>query len=155
MGYTCKQYGFSDSNDLSSVTTTAADESDVIYVPTDNTVANNTEIVNNICQPAGVPIIAGEEGICKGCGVATLSISYYDLGVATGKMAVKILNGESDKPNFASGTLKNQSDYDFSLGFYPAQEVPSAAAMMSNQPPNLFYCSTSLAKIAVEGNEKI
>lgn len=61
---------------------------------TDNTVANNTEIVNNICQPAGVPIIAGEEGICKGCGVATLSISYYDLGVATGKMAVKILTGE-------------------------------------------------------------
>lgn len=96
MGYTCKQYGFSDSNDLSSVTTTAADESDVIYVPTDNTVANNTEIVNNICQPAGVPIIAGEEGICKGCGVATLSISYYDLGVATGKMAVKILTGEAD-----------------------------------------------------------
>ncbi len=96
MGYTCKQYGFSDSNDLSSVTTTAADESDVIYVPTDNTVANNTEIVNNICQPAGVPVIAGEEGICSGCGVATLSISYYDLGVATGKMAVKILTGEAD-----------------------------------------------------------
>lgn len=96
LGYTCKQYGFSDSNDLSSVTTTAADESDVIYVPTDNTVANNTEIVNNICQPAGVPVVAGEEGICKGCGVATLSISYYDLGVATGKMAVKVLTGEAD-----------------------------------------------------------
>ena len=96
MGYTCKQYGFSDSNDLSSVTTTAADESDVIYVPTDNTVANNTEIVNNICQPAGVPIIAGEEGICSGCGVATLSIDYYDLGVATGKMAVQVLKGEAN-----------------------------------------------------------
>ena len=66
----------------------------MIYVPTDNTVANNTEIVNNICTPAGVPIVAGEEGICKGCGVATLSISYYDLGVATGKMAVKVLQGE-------------------------------------------------------------
>lgn len=95
LGYTCKQYGFSDSNDLSSVTTTASSECDVIYVPTDNTVAANTELINNICQPAGVPIIAGEEGICSGCGVATLSISYYDLGVATGKMAVKILTGES------------------------------------------------------------
>lgn len=95
LGYTCKQYGFSDSNDLSSVATTAADESDVIYVPTDNTVAANTEILNNICQPAGVPVIAGEEGICAGCGVATLSISYYDLGAATGKMAAKILTGES------------------------------------------------------------
>lgn len=94
LGYTCEYYAFSDSNDLSAVATTASSESDVIYVPTDNTVASNTEIVNNICQPAGVPVIAGEEGICAGCGVATLSISYYDLGVGTGKMAARVLNGE-------------------------------------------------------------
>lgn len=96
LGYTCEYYAFSDSNDLSTIVTKAASSSDVIYVPTDNTAAANTEIINNICQPAGVPVIAGEEGICKGCGVATLSISYYDLGVATGKMAVKILTGESN-----------------------------------------------------------
>ena len=91
LGYTCEYYAFSDSNDLSSVATTAATESDVIYLPTDNTVASNTEIINNICLPEKVPVIAGEEGICQGCGVATLSISYYDLGVATGKMALKVL----------------------------------------------------------------
>ena len=96
LGYTCEYYAFSDSNDLSSVVTTAASESDVIYVPTDNTAASNAEIINNICLPEKVPVIAGEEGICGGCGVATLSISYYDLGVATGKMAVKILKGEAD-----------------------------------------------------------
>lgn len=96
LGYTCKQYSFADSNDLASVATTAADENDVIYVPTDNAVASNAEIVKNICEPAGVPVIAGEEGICAGCGVATLSISYYDLGVATGKMAAKVLTGETD-----------------------------------------------------------
>lgn len=96
LGYTCKQYAFSDSNDLSSVATTASTESDVIYVPTDNTVASNTEIINNICLPAEVPVIAGEEGICAGCGVATLSISYYDLGVATGKMAARILADGED-----------------------------------------------------------
>jgi len=95
LGYTCKQHSFTDSNDVSSVTTTAAAECDVIYVPTDNTVASNTEIIDGICQAAGVPVIAGEEGICKGCGVATLSISYYDLGVATGEMAAKILKGEA------------------------------------------------------------
>lgn len=95
LGYTCKLYGFSDSNDLSSVAKTAADESDVIYVPTDNTVASNANIIDNICRPAKVPVVAGEEGICSGCGVATLSIDYYDLGVATGKMAAKILTGES------------------------------------------------------------
>lgn len=94
MGYTCEYYAFADSNDLSAVVTTAASEVDVIYVPTDNTVASNTEIINNICLPAEVPVVAGEEGICAGCGVATLSISYYDLGVATGKMAAKVLNGE-------------------------------------------------------------
>ena len=68
----------------------------MIYVPTDNTVASNSGIIDNICQPAGIPVIAGEEGICAGCGVATLSISYYDLGFATGKMAAKILKGEAD-----------------------------------------------------------
>ena len=96
MGYTCTDYSFSDSNDLATVATSASTACDVIYVPTDNTAASNTEIINNICQPAGVPIIAGEQGICDGCGVATLSISYYDLGYATGEMAVKVLSGEAD-----------------------------------------------------------
>ena len=96
LGYTCTQYAFSDTNDMASVTQQAADNSDVIYVPTDNTCANNTGVIDNICRPAGVPIIAGEEGICGGCGVATLSISYYDLGYTTGEMAVKILTGEAD-----------------------------------------------------------
>ena len=95
LGYTCKMYAFSDTNDLQSVTQSAADNSDVIYVPTDNTVANATGTVDNVCRAAGVPIIAGEEGICNGCGVATLSISYYDLGVKTGKMAAQILKGEA------------------------------------------------------------
>jgi len=95
-GVTAEYYAFSDSNDLAAVVTTASTSADVIYVPTDNTVAANTEIINNICLPAGVPVIAGEEGICSGCGVATLSISYYDLGQATGKMAAKILKGEAD-----------------------------------------------------------
>ena len=93
---TATQYAFSDSNDLSSVCQKAADENDALYVPTDNTVAANTGIVDGICRPAKKPVFAGEEGICSGCGVATLSISYYDLGYTTGEMAVKILNGESD-----------------------------------------------------------
>ena len=96
LGYTCTQYPFSDSNDMAAVTQTAADNSDVIYVPTDNTVASNASIVDNICRPAKIPVFTGEQGICKGCGVATLSISYYDLGVTTGKMAVKILTGQAD-----------------------------------------------------------
>ena len=79
MGYTCTQFPFSDTNDMASVVQSAADASDVLYVPTDNTAANNSGIIDNICR--GVkPVFAGEEGICGGCGVATLSISYYDIG---------------------------------------------------------------------------
>ena len=95
LGYTCTQYAFSDSNDMAAVCQTAADENDILYVPTDNTVASNTGIVDNICR-GNTPVFTGEEGICKGCGVATLSISYYDLGYATGVMAAQILTGEAD-----------------------------------------------------------
>ena len=87
-------YSFSDTNDLQAVAQKAA-ECDVVYVPTDNAVAAATDTVNEVCSAAGTPVIAGEEGICSGCGVATLSISYYDLGVTTGKMAAKILKGEA------------------------------------------------------------
>lgn len=95
-GYTVKTYTFSDSNDVSAVTAAACDESDVIYIPTDNTAAACTEAINNVALTAGVPIIAGEEGICSGCGVATLCISYYDLGYTTGKMAYEILVNGAD-----------------------------------------------------------
>ena len=95
-GVTATQYAFSDSNDLASVCQKAADENDAVYVPTDNTCAANTGIIDGICRPAKKPVFAGEEGICSGCGVATLSISYYDLGYTTGEMAAKILTGEAD-----------------------------------------------------------
>ena len=96
MGYTCAQFAFADVNDLAAVTQSACDESDVIYIPTDNTCATYTETIANVVLTAGVPVVAGEAGICAGCGIATLSIDYYDLGTATGKMAAKILKGEAD-----------------------------------------------------------
>ena len=85
------EYTAADSNEVQSVVTKAVSECDVLYVPTDNTMANNTEIIKNVAVPAGVPVIAGEEGICSGCGVATLSISYYDLGAKAAEMAYEIL----------------------------------------------------------------
>ena len=95
-GIESKEFAFTDTNDVTAVTQAAADYADVIYIPTDNTAAANTEAIANVLIPAKVPAICGEEGICSGCGVATLSISYYDLGVTTGKMAAKILTGETD-----------------------------------------------------------
>ena len=90
------EYTAADSNEVQSVVTKAVGECDVLYVPTDNTMANNTEIIKNIAVPAGIPVIAGEEGICSGCGIATLSISYYDLGVKAAEMAYEILVNGAD-----------------------------------------------------------
>lgn len=95
-GYTVTEYTFSDSNDVAAVTQSACDNSDLIYIPTDNTAASCTEAINNVADPAGVPIFAGEEGIAKGCGVATLSISYYDIGYKAGEMAYDILVNGAD-----------------------------------------------------------
>lgn len=107
MGYTCSTYTFADSNDVASVATNAASECDVIYIPTDNTAASNTEVINNVCLPAGTPIVAGEEGICKGCGVATLSISYYDIGYKAGEMAYDILVNDADITTMKVETAAN------------------------------------------------
>ena len=102
-GITCVDFAFSDSNDVAAVSAAAAAGADVIYIPTDNTAATCTEAINGAVLPTGTPIIAGEEGICSGCGVATLSISYYDLGVKTGNMAIEILKGQTKIEEMAIG----------------------------------------------------
>ena len=96
LGCTVNEYTFADSNDVSAVTATACGECDVLYIPTDNTAASCTEAINNVALNAGVPIVCGEEGLCAGCGVATLSIDSYDLGYATGEMAYEILVNGAD-----------------------------------------------------------
>lgn len=96
LGYATKHFTFSDSNDIASVTTAAAAECDVIYVPTDNTAASNAEVIANICIPEQIPVAAGAESICRVCGTVTLSINYYELGYTTGEMAVRILDEGAD-----------------------------------------------------------
>lgn len=122
-GIQTQKFSFTDTNDIASVTQKAADWSDVVYIPTDNTAASNTEAIANILIASKTPAICGEEGICKGCGVATLSISYYDLGVTTGKMAAKILKGEakvSEMPiEFAPVTKKFNADMCKTFGITP------------------------------------
>ena len=122
-GIESKEFAFTDTNDVTAVTQAAADYADVIYIPTDNTAAANTEAIANVLIPAKVPAICGEEGICSGCGVATLSISYYDLGVTTGKMAAKILTGETDISKmpieYTSATKKYNASRCDALGIKP------------------------------------
>ena len=105
---------------MQAVVNGACEFADVIYVPTDNAVASSTDIIDGVCRAAGVPIIAGEEGICAGCGVATLSISYYDLGYTTGEMAAAILKGEADistmEIKYAPATKKYNAEICADLG---------------------------------------
>ena len=90
-GIAYEEYTAADSNEIQTVVNSAIETCDALYIPTDNTMASNTQIVNNICMPAKVPVIAGEQGICSGCGIATLSISYYDIGYTAGEMAYQVL----------------------------------------------------------------
>lgn len=91
MGLECTEYAFTDTNDVFSVTQNACAGSDVLFVPTDNTIAACTELICNVVELAGVPVIGGDEGICRGCGAATICIDYYALGRTTGDMACAIL----------------------------------------------------------------
>lgn len=96
MGLEVKEYPAADSNEIASITKVACQNNDVLYVPTDNTMASSASTIDNIAKPAGIPIIAGEEGICSGCGIATLSINYYDIGYKAGEMAYDILVNGAD-----------------------------------------------------------
>lgn len=126
LGYECKTYTFADSNDIASVTNSAISECEVLYVPTDNTAASNTEVINNICEPAGIPVVAGEEGICKGCGVATLSISYYDIGYKAGEMAYDILVNGADITKMAIESAPNVTK----------EYIPSRCETLKITPPD-------------------
>ncbi len=96
-GLTVTDFTFSDSNDLQSVAKKAAADSDVIYIPTDNTVADNGSVVDAACSEAKTPIISGESEACAAYrGVATYSIDFYEIGYNTGKMAYEILVNGAD-----------------------------------------------------------
>ncbi len=120
-GIACTDYTFADSNDIASVVTTACGAEDVLYIPTDNKAADNVELIRNVVVPANMPVVAGEEGICSGCGVATLTISYYDIGKAAGEMAYRILAEDADISSMEIGfapevTKKYNADICASLG---------------------------------------
>ena len=130
MGYTCKDYAFTDSNDLTLVLQGAVENCDVLFVPTDNTVAANSSIIDNICRPAGIPVIGGDQGICESCTVATLCITYYDLGYATGEMAAQILSGEasiSEMPiQYADASSIYNAEICADLGLTPPSDAYQA-----------------------------
>ena len=91
-----QDFTFSDSNDLQSVVQDAVTKCDVLYIPTDNTAASNAGLIDSVARPAKVPLITGEESPCKLCGLASLSIDFYEIGHRAGEMAYDILVNGAD-----------------------------------------------------------
>ena len=121
-GVATEVFTFADSNDIQSVATAAVEGADALYIPTDNTAASNMTIISGVCEPAGIPVICGEEGMCSGGGLATVSISYYDIGTACGEMAYEILVNGADVSKMPVGYSKNpvkkyNADYAAAINF--------------------------------------
>lgn len=119
---TCTVFTFSDSNDIQSVATSAIADCDALYIPTDNQAASNISIIKNVCEPAKIPVIAGEENMCANGGLATISINYYDIGHACGEQAVQVLRDGADITTmpiaYASDPVKEyNAEYAEAIGF--------------------------------------
>ena len=122
LGVDTTVYTFTDSNDIQAVVTSAVEGADAMYIPTDNTAASNMTIINNVCTAAGLPVICGEEGMCGAGGLATVSISYYDIGHVCGEMAYDILVNGADVSTMpigyaASPAKKYNPDFADAIGF--------------------------------------
>ena len=93
---------FTDSNDIALVCEDLCNQGiNAMYIPTDNKCADYAATIDGVLREKKVPAVTGEEGTCKECGIATLTIDYYNLGVETGKMAIKILKGEANVSEMA------------------------------------------------------
>lgn len=115
-------FTFADSNDIQAVVTSAVEGADALYIPTDNQAASNMTIISNVCQSAKIPVICGEENLCANGGLATVSLSYYEIGKLCGEQAVKILKDGakvSELPiAYASDPVKKyNADYAKAIGF--------------------------------------
>ena len=107
LGFTLVQRQISTVNDLQSAVTDLVENEkvDVMYIPTDNIVADNMNTVATICNNNKVITICGEEGLVNAGGIVTLGINYKELGKLTGEMAVKVLKGEAKVGDLAVATL--------------------------------------------------
>ena len=95
------RYSVSSSNEIQQVVESMVGKVDVVYTPTDNTIAAGMTTVTMITNDNKLPTICGEEGMVDNGGLATYGINYEELGKLAGQMAVKILKGESKPADMA------------------------------------------------------
>ena len=111
-GIVVEEYKFSETTELQALVTSMAANVKAVYVPSDNTVAQNDAIVGTICIEQKVPVYTSYGGaVCY----ASLAIDYYELGVATGKMAAEILLGGKAPADIEIATLTPTRSYNEEL----------------------------------------
>lgn len=103
-GLTHERFTVSSSNEVQSVVESMIGKVDAGYSPTDNTIAAAAAQVGQICKEGKLPFVTGEENMCMGMGICTLSIDYTELGKMAGEMAVKILTEGADPADMAIET---------------------------------------------------
>lgn len=108
------------SNDVQQATQAIVDKCDAIYIPTDNVFSSAMPVVSGITTKSKTPVICGEEAMLQNGGLATLGISYYDLGYQTGQMAVKVLKGEAEA---ASMPVEKSTQFNFAINGEIAEEI--------------------------------
>ncbi len=111
-GIVVEAFTFSETTELQAVVTSAASSCKAIYVPSDNTVAQNDSVVGTICTENNVPVFTSYGGaICY----ASLAIDYYELGAETGRMAAEILLGNKTPAEIEIKTLTPTVTYNEEL----------------------------------------
>lgn len=121
-GLTAESYTANDSNDISSVVTEACTQADVIYVPTDNLMAANMELVKNVALNQKVPVVSCFTADENDGALLSISISYYTMGYLAGEMAYEILVNEADPASMPIGVMSVE-DMDITINQSVADEL--------------------------------
>ncbi|RRN51604.1 tryptophan ABC transporter substrate-binding protein [Streptococcus suis] len=131
-GYTVLEYAVASSNEIAATVEVASSKADVLFTPVDNTVASAFSTVVSVANKTKTPIFTSVEDMVEGGGIASVTLSQYDLGVATGKMAAKILDGANpaDTPVqiFNEGTVVVNQKVAKELGITLSDDVTSKAS---------------------------
>ncbi|NQH21008.1 ABC transporter substrate-binding protein [Streptococcus suis] len=131
-GYTVLEYAVASSNEIAATVEVASSKTDVLFTPVDNTVASAFSTVVSVANKTKTPIFTSVEDMVEGGGIASVTLSQYDLGVATGKMAAKILDGANpaDTPVqiFNEGTVVVNQKVAKELGITLSDDVISKAS---------------------------
>ena len=131
-GYTVLEYAVASSNELASTVEVASSKVDAFFTPVDNTVASAFSTVVSVANKSKTPIFTSVEDMVEGGGIASVTLSQYDLGVATGKMTAKILDGANpaDTPVqiFNEGTVVVNQKVAKELGITLSDDVINQAS---------------------------